>query len=57
MCQLYLHDNQKALSNADDAWESRGLSLAGLAWFKLLCVCTFKILSTQITETVNSIQK
>ena len=57
-------DNLKSFSDVIRAWEPRGLSLAGkilvfktLAVSKLLYVCTFKTPSTQIIESLNSIQK
>ena len=57
-------DNLKPLNDVIRAWEPRGLSLAGkilvfktLAVSKLLYVCTFKYPSTQIIESLNSIQK
>ena len=62
--ELNFLDNLKPLSDVLRAWNSRGLSLAGkildfkpLAVSKILYVCTFKILSTQIIETLNSTQK
>ena len=57
-------DNLKPLNDVIRAWGSRGLSLAGkilvfktLAVSELLYVCTFKNPSTQIIESLNSIQK
>ena len=57
-------DNLKPLNDVIRTWESRGLSLAGkilvfktLAVSQLLYVCTFKNPSTQIIESLNSIQK
>ena len=62
--KLNFLDNLKPLSDVIRAWEPRGLSLAGkilvfktLAVSKLLYVCTFKNPSTQIIESLNSIQK
>ena len=62
--KLNFLDNLKPFSNVIRAWEPRGLSLAGkilvfktLAVSKLLYVCTFKNPSTQIIESLNSIQK
>ena len=62
--KLNFPDNLKPFSDVIRAWEPRGLSLAGkilvfktLAISKLLYVCTFKRPSTQIIESLNSIQK
>ena len=62
--KLNFLDNLKRFSDVIRAWEPRGLSLAGkilvfktLAVSKLLYVCTFKNPSTQIIESLNSIQK
>ena len=62
--KLNFLDNLKPFSNVNRAWEPRGLSFAGkilvfktLAVSKLLYVCTFKNPSTQIIESLNSIQK
>ena len=62
--KLNFLDNIKPLKDVIRAWEPRGLSLAGkilvfktLVVSKLLYVCTFKILSIQIIESLNSIQK
>ena len=62
--KLNFLDNLKPLNDVIRTWEPRGLSLAGkilvfktLAVSKLLYVCTFKNPSTQIIESLNSIQK
>ena len=62
--KLNFLDNLKPFSDVIRAWEPKGLSLAGkilafktLAVSKLLYVCTFKNPSTQIIESLNSIQK
>ena len=62
--KLNFLDNLKPLNDVIRAWEPRGLSLTGkilvfktLAVSKLLYVCTFKNPSTQIIESLNSIQK
>ena len=62
--KLNFLDNLKHLNDVIRAWEPRGLSFAGkilvfktLAVSKLLYVCTFKNPSTQIIESLNSIQK
>ena len=62
--KLNFLDNLKPLNDVIRTWEPRGLSLAGkilvfktLAVSKLLYVCTFKNPSTQIIESLNSVQK
>ena len=62
--KLNFLDNLKPFSDVIKAWEPREMSLAGkilvfktLAVSKLLYVCTFKNPSTQIIESLNSIQK
>ena len=62
--KLNFLDNLKPLDDVIRTWEPRGLSLAGkilvfktLAVSRLLYVCTFKNPSTQIIESLNSIQK
>ena len=62
--KLNFLDNLKPLNDVIRTWEPRGLSLGGkilvfktLAVSKLLYVCTFKNPSTQIIESLNSIQK
>ena len=62
--KLSFLDNLKPFSDVIRAWEPRGLSLAGkilvfkaLAVSKLVYVCTFENPSTQIIESLNSIQK
>ena len=62
--KLNFLDNLKPLNDVIRTWEPRGLSLAGkilvfktLAISKLLYVGTFKNPSTQIIESLNSIQK
>ena len=62
--KLNFQDYLKRFSDVIRAWEPRRLSLAGtilvfntLVVSKLLYVCTFKNPSTQIIESLNSIQK
>ena len=57
--KLNFLDNLKPLNDVVRTWESKGkiLVFKTLAVSKLLYVCTFKNPSTQIIESLNSIQK